>query len=75
MLKDNFNGEELRRKRKKRKLTQKELGKLVDVSDSYISKIELGNSVPSLRLLNKISVVLGSSIKDFFALSASYMSS
>ncbi|WP_445818964.1 helix-turn-helix transcriptional regulator [Bacillus sp. FSL M8-0168] len=65
-MKENFNGEELRKKRKKKKLTQKELGKLVNVSDSYISKIELGNSIPSLKLLNKISVVLGSSIKDFF---------
>lgn len=74
-MKENFNGEELRKKRKKKKLTQKELGKLVNVSDSYISKIELGNSIPSLKLLNKISVVLGSSIKDFFALNASYMSS
>ncbi|MEM1578983.1 MAG: CBS domain-containing protein [Archaeoglobaceae archaeon] len=46
--------EEIRERRKKLGITQKELAKLVGVSQSLIAKLESGNFDPKLSLLKKI---------------------
>ncbi|AOS69314.1 helix-turn-helix transcriptional regulator [Bacillus subtilis] len=59
-------GEIIKEKRKKAKLTQKKLADMLGVSDSYISKIEKGKSLPSLKFLNNLADKLNVSIKYFF---------
>jgi transcriptional regulator with XRE-family HTH domain len=41
----------VRRYRRMRKLTQAELAELVDISHSYMSKLEWGKATPSLIVL------------------------
>ena len=48
--------------RKKKKLTQGELSKLLNVSSAYISQLELGIRHPSLPLINRIAQVFGVNI-------------
>lgn len=43
-------GQRIRQARKRMKLTQSQLGALVDVDGKYISKIECGSSCVSLAL-------------------------
>ncbi len=40
-------------------LSQRQLGKLVGVSGAYISRIEHGERVPTLQLLERIAAALG----------------
>ena len=54
----------LRQIRLKHNLTMKELGSLVDVSESAISYIERGKRYPSHEVLLKLSEVLGCSVSD-----------
>ena len=56
--------ENLRRIRKARGLTMKELGKLSDVSESTIGMVETGKRKPSFELLLKLSEALGCSVND-----------
>lgn len=56
--------ENLRRIRKAKGLTQKELGKMVDVSESMIGMIEKGTRSPSFELLLKLGEALDCSIDD-----------
>lgn len=51
-------GENLRKARKKQKLTQHEVAALVEMDSNYYSKIERGKGNLSLKLLHKIVVVL-----------------
>ncbi|PFX49703.1 helix-turn-helix domain-containing protein [Bacillus pseudomycoides] len=44
--------------RKKRKWSQRELGEKVDVSESFISKVESGKKQPSREVTTKIAEVL-----------------
>ncbi|WP_204201126.1 helix-turn-helix domain-containing protein [Mammaliicoccus sciuri] len=48
----------IKQKRTEKKLTQKEVSKLIGISRSYFSDIENGRSVPSGRVLLKINEVL-----------------
>ena len=51
-------GDRLRRLRKERKLTQKELAGLIGVKNSVISFYEVGDRTPSLEVLIKLSKAL-----------------
>jgi len=53
-----FELEEIKRRRKRLGLTQKELAELVGVSQSLIAKIESGKTDPKLSLVKKIFEVL-----------------
>lgn len=54
--------ENLRRLRKAKGLTQKELGEMCDVSESMIGLIENGNRKPSYELLLKLGEALDCSV-------------
>ncbi|MBQ6815746.1 MAG: helix-turn-helix transcriptional regulator [Clostridia bacterium] len=51
-------GDRLRKLRKERKLTQKELAALVGIKNSVISFYEVGDRTPSLEALIKLSKAL-----------------
>jgi len=51
-------GERLRRIRKMRNMSQTDLAKSVGVDPTFISKLELGQRLPSLPVLLKLSRVL-----------------
>ncbi len=52
-------GKKIREERKKRNLKQQELAKKADISNTYLSDIEVGRSNPSIKTLRKISKALG----------------
>lgn len=52
-------GENLKRIRKERHLTQKQLGSLCGMADSAIRRYELGKSTPKIQTLHKIAKGLG----------------
>lgn len=52
--------------RKEREFTQEKLAELVNVATETISRLERGVSIPSLKTLEKISLTLHVSLKDFF---------
>ena len=58
-------GQNLRRFRKDRNLTQTQLGEMVGVWFSAISNIERGESEPSLELAGKLADALGVTVDDF----------
>jgi transcriptional regulator with XRE-family HTH domain len=60
-------GELIRRLRREKKLTQKELGEKINASDTYVSKIETGNQLPSYTKLGLISQVLQIPWQDMVA--------
>ena len=47
-------GEKIKRIRQHRRMTQKELGELVDLSANRIAQYEMGYRVPKKPLLNQI---------------------
>jgi transcriptional regulator with XRE-family HTH domain len=47
-------GENIRRERKKKNITQKELGEKVGISNTYLSDMEIGRTNPSIKTLRKI---------------------
>lgn len=51
-------GKRLRALRKEKKLTQKQLGKMIGVQDSVISFYELGDRMPSPEILVRLATVL-----------------
>ncbi|MEK6690094.1 MAG: helix-turn-helix transcriptional regulator [Nitrospirota bacterium] len=59
-------GERLRKLRKEKALTQKELSKRVAVDYSYIGKIERGEQLPSIKMLIRISEIYSVPIGYFF---------
>ena len=54
----------IKRKRKQKKLSQIELGKLLDISAVYISKIENSHYTPSLKLQTKFLETLEVGVPD-----------
>lgn len=55
-------GRQVQAKRKEKKLSQTELGELVEISRNYVSIIERGEAESiSMKVLNKLAVVLGTS--------------
>lgn len=61
-------GEQIRTIRKHLGLTQKELGKLSNTSETTIKQYELGKRQPRIEQLQKIAYALGGSISDIFVL-------
>lgn len=59
-------GERLRKLRKEKGLTQKELSTRVEVDYSYIGKIERGEQLPSIKMLIRLSEILSIPIGYFF---------
>ncbi|HSP47758.1 MAG TPA: helix-turn-helix transcriptional regulator [Clostridiaceae bacterium] len=47
-------GENIKRVRKEKKLTQKDLGEIVGISNTYLSDIEIGRTNPSIKTLKRI---------------------
>ena len=60
-------GDKLRHLRRKTGLTLKQLGDLTGCSESMLSKAERGHVVPSLDLLSRIAMQLGTSVAGLFA--------
>lgn len=54
----NIIGENIRKYRKLKNLSQEQLSELVDVTTDYISLIELSKRTPSLKKLYKIAEIL-----------------
>lgn len=59
-------GRNIRRLRRKDKLTQEQLAEKVKVTPKYIQYIESAKRIPSLKLLYKIARVLGVKVRDLF---------
>lgn len=59
-------GERLRRLRRQRDITQKELSMKVGIDYSYIGKIERGEQLPSIKLLLRLSNLLRTDLSYFF---------
>ena len=59
-------GEKISELRKLKKMTQKELAEMVNVSDKVISKWETGKSLPDVETMLKLSEVLGVSISELY---------
>lgn len=47
-------GDNIRTYRKKKQFTQKELGELIGISNTYLSDMEIGRTNPSIKTLKKI---------------------
>lgn len=50
-------GEKLRVLRQQRRLTMKQLGEILEVSDSYVSKMETGDKIPNVAMVLKIAQI------------------
>ena len=50
-------GNRLFKLREKCKLSQKDLGKLVGVTNKAVSKWEMGNAKPGIEIMNKLSLI------------------
>jgi len=51
-------GDNIRKYRKSGKLTQKDLGEAIGISNTYLSDIETGRTNPSIKTLKKIAKAL-----------------
>lgn len=65
-------GEQIRKLRKDKNLTMKELGSLVGVSEQAIGNYERGDREPNMATLQKITDSLDISIDEFFKYRISY---
>ena len=57
-------GDNIRKYRKKKNLTQKELGDIVKISNTYLSDMEIGRTNPSIKTLKRIAQGLEISYVD-----------
>lgn len=57
-------GDRIKQVRETKEVSQKQLGKKIGVSESFINDIELGRKVINEKLLEKISKILGEEIED-----------
>ncbi len=57
-------GDNIRKYRKKKSLTQKELGDIVKISNTYLSDMEIGRTNPSIKTLKRIAKGLEISYVD-----------
>ena len=57
-------GDNIRKYRKKKNLTQKELGDIVRISNTYLSDMEIGRTNPSIKTLKRIAQGLEISYVD-----------
>ncbi len=63
-------GEKLKRLRKERKITQRDLADRIGVDFTYISKMETGklDNFPSLEIIKKISIILETNEEELILL-------
>lgn len=59
-------GARIKELRKARGLSQNQLSEKIDIDPKHLSRIEVGNSYPSLDTVEKIAKALGVEIKDLF---------
>ena len=59
-------GKLIAQKRKEKDLTQKELGSILHVTNSTVSKWECGLGLPDISMLKDISLVLNISLDDLY---------
>lgn len=59
-------GARIKELRKNKGLTQQQLAELIDIDPKHLSKIEVGNSYPSLYNLEKITKALNVKMQDLF---------
>ncbi|AWI03104.1 transcriptional regulator [Clostridium drakei] len=57
-------GEKIKCERLKKSLKQYELAEKAGISNTYLSDIELGRTIPSLKTLNRIAKVLKLDVKN-----------
>ncbi|MBZ9625796.1 XRE family transcriptional regulator [Clostridium sp. FP2] len=57
-------GDRIKQVRESKSITQKQLGKKIGVSESFINEVELGRKVINEKFLEKISKILGEEIED-----------
>lgn len=60
-------GERLRRVRRLRRLTLRDVAERAGVSESFVSQVERGRTSPSVASLQRISAALGLAVSDLFA--------
>lgn len=63
---DKYVGQKIKIYRQKKKMSQKDLGKLIGVGDSAVSAYELGKNSLTLSIIFKIAKVLDVSVNDLF---------
>ena len=63
---DKYVGQKIKMYRQKKKMSQKELGKLIGVGDSAISAYELGKNSLTLSIIFKIAKILDVKVNDLF---------
>lgn len=59
-------GARIKELRKAKGLSQSQLSESIGIDPKHLSRIEVGNSYPSLDRLERMANVLGVDIKDFF---------
>lgn len=59
-------GARIQELRKARRLSQRNLSEKVNIDPKHLSRIEVGNSYPSLKTLERIAAVLRVDLKDMF---------
>ncbi len=59
-------GARIKELRKLKKLSQEQLSEKISIDPKHLSRIEVGNSYPSLDTLERIAKVLGMEMRDFF---------
>lgn len=62
-------GRRIKEIRKEKGLTQESLAELAQIHQTYVGKLEIGKSNPSVLMLNKLAKVLNVKIRDFFEFS------
>jgi transcriptional regulator with XRE-family HTH domain len=60
-----FDGTKIKELRKQKGINQKNLAKMAEISNSYLSDIEVGRTNPSLKTLFKIAKVLEVDLNTF----------
>lgn len=66
-LKKVYFGENLRKLRQEKRLTQKELGSMCGMKDSAVRRYELGASLPKIATIEKIAAALDVSIESLYS--------
>ena len=57
-------GDKIKQVREAKAISQKQLGKKIGVSESFINEVEMGKKVINEKFLEKISKILGEEIED-----------
>lgn len=57
-------GEQLRKIRERKRLTQEDIGERTGLSQAYVSKVENGDSIPSAETLEKWARALGVGVQQ-----------